>query len=142
MSASTTRLGMPSGVAVLDGLLNETLGLAVEARSYVMGSRQPLPSAVGGPVAPLVEAWGLRRGGRTPSAEEVAAARERVDWRGLALDDGRAVRRDDVRVEEGGFGKGAALDEALVLARAVAPRAEVALDFGGQLAWTGGSGRG
>lgn len=90
-------------------------------------------------VAPLVEAWGLRTGGRRPSAAELVAARARVGWRELELDRSAltARRRADRRVEEGGFGKGAALDEALAAVRARASAAEVRLDLGGQLAWSG-----
>jgi len=90
-------------------------------------------------VAPLVEAWGLRSGGRLPVASEIETARRLVDAGRLELD--REHRRvgqpGGARIEEGGFGKGAGLDAALAAARAVAPGAHIELDFGGQLAWTG-----
>ena len=90
-------------------------------------------------VAPLVEAWGLRHEGRLPTALEIVRALLFVDAGSLVL--GRArheiAQPGGVRIEEGGFGKGAALDAALAAARTVEPAARVALDFGGQLAWTG-----
>lgn len=89
-------------------------------------------------VAPLVEAWGLRSGGRVPSEAEIAAARAEIGAgdRLLALPARRALRKlAPVRLEEGGFGKGAALDRALEIARRAGGR--VLLDLGGQLAWTG-----
>jgi thiamine biosynthesis lipoprotein len=91
-------------------------------------------------VAPLVEAWGLRSGGRRPSDLEIEAAQAKVGYAGfdVAAPSRTAVRNNDVvRIEEGGFGKGAALAEALEVARESAPEAAVRLDLGGQLAWTG-----
>jgi regulator of CtrA degradation len=62
MSASIIRLATPSGVAMLDGLLNETLRLAVEARSYLGEDRGAHhPDAGDAPLAPLVEACELSR---------------------------------------------------------------------------------
>jgi thiamine biosynthesis lipoprotein len=91
-------------------------------------------------VAPLVEAWGLRHGGRVPSATELATAHARVDWRALGFTNhpNRVRKGKAIAIEEGGFGKGAALDAALEVAeRAHAAGAigYVHLDFGGQLAW-------
>lgn len=91
-------------------------------------------------VAPLVEAWGLRTGGRRPSDPEIEAARAKIGFAGLGLAArGRTTTRahENLRVEEGGFGKGAALAAALAVARARAPEARVRMDLGGQLAWTG-----
>lgn len=59
MSTSIARLGTPSGVAMLDGLLNETLGLATEARTYL--SRYHEAPAGDGPIAALAEACELSR---------------------------------------------------------------------------------
>lgn len=91
-------------------------------------------------IAPLVEVWGLRTGGRRPADAEIEAARAKVDYKrfDVAAPGRTAVRNHDaVRIEEGGFGKGAALAEALRVAREQAPEAAVRLDLGGQLAWTG-----
>ncbi len=92
-------------------------------------------------VGPLVAAWGLRDGGRVPKEEELALARSRVDWRALRARDeeGGFLKRQELIVEEGGFGKGAALDFALAVADGAAASGRggrVRLDFGGQIAWT------
>ncbi len=90
-------------------------------------------------VGALVEAWGLRYGGREPNAEERYRARASGGMGALVLaGDGTATRRDSaLRLEEGGFGKGAGLDAALV-ALANAPEVERArLDLGGQVAVLG-----
>ena len=90
-------------------------------------------------VAPLVEAWGLRAGGRLPNETEIESARLAVDAGRLELEPERRelVQPGGLRLEEGGFGKGAALDAALAAAQALAPGTEIELDFGGQLAWGG-----
>ncbi len=90
-------------------------------------------------VAPLVDAWGLRRAGRLPADAEIVRALSFVGAGRLVLDRERhtVAQPGGVRLEEGGFGKGAALDAALAAAKDLAPDARVALDFGGQLAWSG-----
>lgn len=92
-------------------------------------------------VAPLVEAWGLRGGGRIPDAGEIETARRLVDAGRLALEPARRelAQPGGLRLEEGGFGKGAALDAALADAQLLGPGLEIDLDFGGQLAWSGKS---
>jgi thiamine biosynthesis lipoprotein len=95
-------------------------------------------------VGALVELWGLRkpnRGTPPPSpAEREAAVRASSLSRGLWLQGTRAKRLlPGFRLEEGGFGKGIALDEAIQAARA-AGATRVELDFGGQIArWGEGS---
>lgn len=89
-------------------------------------------------VGPLVEAWGLRSGGRLPHPGELAAARTASGGEGLELgEDGTAVRRwPGVRIEEAGFGKGAALDAALAVAVAEPFGQSVRtawIDLGGQV---------
>jgi thiamine biosynthesis lipoprotein len=91
-------------------------------------------------VGPLVEAWGLRRVGRVPAERELAEAAARVGWRAIAWRERPPgfLKRTDLVVEEGGFGKGAALDAALAVAESAHARGsvgEVRLDLGGQLAW-------
>ena len=90
-------------------------------------------------VAPLVEAWGLRREGRLPDDVEIARALLFVGAGRLALDWERhaVAQPGGVRLEEGGFGKGAALDAALAAARGLEPGVRIELNFGGQLAWAG-----
>ncbi len=85
-------------------------------------------------VGPLVAAWGLRSGGRLPSAAELRQALAATGMAGLALQGGTAVRlRPGVAVEEGGFGKGAGL-KAAVAALAASGATAATLDLGGQLA--------
>lgn len=90
-------------------------------------------------IGALVDAWGLRSEWRLPSRAErrrAAAAGGNDSWR---LHGRRAARlHAGLRIEEGGFGKGAGLDDALA-ALAAAPGVVAAeLDLGGQ--W-GGLGR-
>ena len=94
-------------------------------------------TATGGTFDPglgaLIEAWGLRTGGRQPGLEELAAARAVGGFSAFELDGRRAVRRHALaRIEEGGFGKGLGLDEALGAARAAGATA-ACLDLGGQV---------
>lgn len=92
-------------------------------------------------VGALARAWGLREGGGDPSPAELGRALRSTGMEGLRLRRGVAVRRrGDLVLDEGGFGKGAGLDEALA-ALAADPRvARAELDFGGQVAMFG-SGR-
>jgi thiamine biosynthesis lipoprotein len=85
-------------------------------------------------VGALVRAWGLRTGGRIPDASELRAAQ---GVSGLRLREGTAVREKDLLLEEGGWGKGAGLVDALdALKRNGVARAS--LDLGGQVAVLGG----
>lgn len=85
----------------------------------------------------LVEAWGLREGGRSPAPAELERARSSRGFASIELADGTATRRDpEARVEEGGFGKGIGLDAALA-ALAAAGIEEAVLDLGGQIAFRG-----
>lgn len=62
---------------------------------------------------PLIDVWGFTgRRGRKPSSEEVAAARARVGYRHLELDDESGVRfgRVGMAINLGAIGKGYALD--------------------------------
>jgi thiamine biosynthesis lipoprotein len=85
-------------------------------------------------VGPLVAAWGLRSGGRRPSADELRQALAATGMDGLALEGETAVRlRPGISLEEGGFGKGAGL-KAAVAALAASGATAASLDLGGQLA--------
>jgi thiamine biosynthesis lipoprotein len=89
-------------------------------------------------VGALAAAWGLRHGGRVPGRDELITARARTGWAGIELRAAphRVRRRFDLRIDEGGFGKGIALDRALERARARDARVHASL--GGQSAWSGG----
>ena len=86
-------------------------------------------------VGALVEAWGLRTGGRRASDEELAAALAPAGLAALTIDaEGTLVRNHAaLRVEEGAFGKGAALDAALEALRASGAGSAL-VDLGGQVA--------
>lgn len=105
-------------------------------------------------VGALVDAWGLRTGGREPTAVELESALAASGWRHLDLSapassggTATAVRRHPgLRLEEGGFGKGAGLAAAVAaLAPFLAPEAAsgsavitaATIDLGGQVALLG-----
>lgn len=73
-------------------------------------------------VGRLVQAWGLRSGGRRPEPEELRNAVESIR------------KRTDLVLEEGGFGKGAGLADAL---KVLGPVKRAWLDLGGQTAVLG-----
>jgi thiamine biosynthesis lipoprotein len=84
-------------------------------------------------LGPLVAAWNLRGTGRTPSADELAAARAASGAHLLVLDRGQGAARflhRDGGLEEGGFVKGYALDRAM---GKIPGPGRILLDFGGQL---------
>ncbi|MFP3942200.1 MAG: FAD:protein FMN transferase, partial [Thermoanaerobaculia bacterium] len=112
-------------------------------------------------VGSLVDAWELREGGRVPGSAELEAARRAAGADGLDLVGGEAgagaeapgsdageagpersgragaaaVRRiPGLRIEEGGFGKGAALDAARAALEETPGVASAVLDLGGQVA--------
>jgi thiamine biosynthesis lipoprotein len=87
-------------------------------------------------VGALVAAWGLRTGGRVPSVDERERARDAGGLAALQLEaDGRAVRlRPGLRIEEGGWGKGAGLDAAIRALRRDGRATAALLNLGGQVA--------
>jgi thiamine biosynthesis lipoprotein ApbE len=84
-------------------------------------------------IGALVRAWGLRSGGRVPSEDEIRVALESGGLAALEWVEG-GVRRSHpgLLLEEGGFGKGIALDAALASLRASGARSAI-LDLGGQV---------
>lgn len=93
-------------------------------------------------VGPLVQAWGLRQGGRRPDPAELAEARAAVGLDGLVLQGASATReRAGLLLEEGGFGKGAGLADALAALAADPSVRRAVLDLGGQVAVLGRGGR-
>lgn len=93
-------------------------------------------------IGELCEIWGLRRGGApVPSHEAIERARVPGGFGALELDGRNAVRRvERLRIEEGGFGKGVALDAAVAALRASALGA-ADIDLGGQVIVHGGTSR-
>jgi len=88
-------------------------------------------------VGALTRAWGLRSGGRTPSKlelERARAARGNELWQ---VQDGFASRKSPaLLIDEGGFGKGAALDQAIAKLAEEGVRSAT-VNLGGQLAFLG-----
>jgi thiamine biosynthesis lipoprotein len=88
-------------------------------------------------VGALVEVWDLRGVGRWPSPTELESARSRSGWDRVTLAD-RTVRREQpgLLIEEGGFGKGAGLTDALTALKTTGATSGL-LDLGGQIALFG-----
>lgn len=124
----------PAGTpVVLSPALADELARADACRRVTAGAFDP---AVGA----LVDAWDLRGGGRLPSAEEVDRARGVSSGVLEVRPDGTAVRLSDaVRIDEGGFGKGAGLDAALAALEGLPGVLGVEIDLGGQVAVLGAS---
>ena len=90
-------------------------------------------------VGPLVEAYGLREGGRWPDQSVLRSAREATGVAWFRLGDASAERCcERAALDCDAFGKGVALDRAAAAARG-AGATEVLLDFGGQIALDGGA---
>lgn len=107
--------------------------------SEVQGWSRATGGAFDPGVGPLVDAWGVRSGGRTPEPAEVRAALEAVRA-GVTLDPvGRTGARNHPGswLDSGAFGKGAGLRDAAVPLRQSILCGAV-LDFGGQLLVLGG----
>jgi len=96
---------------------------------------QHFTRATGGAFDPglgaLIAAWDLRGTGRRPTAEDLARARASSGILRLELAGGRAIRPAGLLIDEGGFGKGAALDDAARAALAAGAR-QARFDLGGQ----------
>jgi len=98
--------------------------------------------ATGGAFSPgvgsLVTLWDLRGHGRVPSRVELDGALADASLDGTEIEGGRIrFGQPGLQIEEGGFGKGAALSDAIDAALGLGARC-VILDFGGQVA-IGGS---
>lgn len=83
---------------------------------------------------PLIDLWKTREEGTIPSAASISAALQRTSIDLLSFDRVAltVTRLADVRVEEGGFGKGYAIDRAIALLRERGV-ASGYIDFGGQV---------
>ncbi|MFZ2493299.1 MAG: FAD:protein FMN transferase [Thermoanaerobaculia bacterium] len=80
-------------------------------------------------IRPLVDAWKTRGEGAFPTREAVDAARPKLRLENVVIDGVTVTLRNGARFEEGGFGKGYAIDR--MLAGLSATRAMV--NFGGQI---------
>jgi thiamine biosynthesis lipoprotein len=86
-------------------------------------------------IGAMLDAWDVHGEGRVPSAGELQAALDASGFRHLDVDPHRCtvVRRRNVRIDSGAFGKGEALDRA---ARALGQRSWM-IDLGGQVSVRG-----
>ena len=130
--------------SALSRLNRQPLGLRRTVSASVcdlLGRLAAWQQATGGAFDPavgrLVEAWGLRASSRRPTDAALAIARARTGLQHVTVDADACtvVRRADVTLDAGGFGKGEAIDRAR---DAVRGRAGAWLiDFGGQVAVSG-----
>lgn len=109
----------------------EAAALLAEARGWAARTGGAFEPALGA----LVDAWGLRGGGRIPDADELALALRRVGAGAVRVDPDAATLtrlQDGAWVDTGGFGKGAALRSAADTLRARGV-SRAFLDLGGQV---------
>jgi FAD:protein FMN transferase len=123
--------GSPVGspVAVSSRLAQE-LSAALDCARATEGAFDPTVGA-------LVAAWNLRTTPRRPAQELLTSARAETGWSRISVERANVIRARPTRLEEGGFGKGAGLAEALRALAAGDTRGEIheaTLDFGGQIA--------
>jgi thiamine biosynthesis lipoprotein len=91
-------------------------------------------------IGSLVAAWDLRGNGAIPDRLRLGAAIENTGHELVELDDGHVRRlQAGATIEEGGFGKGAGLRDAVTAALAAGAEC-IRLDLGGQLIMTSGCG--
>ena len=120
-------VGDSSPLAVSPGLAR-VLALA---RGYAARTGGAFDPSVG----PLLEAWGVKTGGREPSRDELRDALARTGWThfDVAADPPAVIcRRDGMAFDLGAIGKGIALDEAAAVLRA-AGVTRALFNFGGQV---------
>lgn len=84
-------------------------------------------------IRPLLDAWDTRGNGRVPSDGERHDALLRASIDNVSFVDGEIALRNGAAFEEGGFGKGYAIDRMLAVLRARGATSAL-INFGGQLA--------
>ena len=119
--------------------LSPRLAAELRGRAATGGGRPEAPSIRGS--ARWSPPGGCATGGRVPTVEEREQARDAGGLAALELAaDGRASRlRPGLRIEEGGWGKGAGLDDAIAALRADGRATAAMLNLGGQVAVYGGA---
>jgi FAD:protein FMN transferase len=83
-------------------------------------------------VGPMVQLWRTREDGAVPDRASIERTRLAATLSNVAIDGERVLLKNGAAIEEGGFGKGYALDRMIVLL----PRPAM-IDFGGQVIVTG-----
>lgn len=86
-------------------------------------------------IGSLIDVWGVHAAGRLPHQKALAQARELAGMRHLDFDRAscRIVRRREVTVDSGAFGKGEALDRVLEAAARKTGFGPWMIDLGGQI---------
>ncbi len=124
----------PGETVLLDAEVSELL-------NAVFGWSERTEGAFDTTVLPLVRAWDLRGQGRVPDAAALSRALAATGQEQFALDaaTGRMLRLSaDAGIDEGAWGKGYALDRAVLQLKGSGVR-EALLDLGGQVTVLGGS---
>ena len=83
-------------------------------------------------VRPLIDAWKTRDGGAVPSKEAIAAAMKRVDLANVDVASGKVTVKNGAMFDEGGWGKGLAIDRMLGVFKQKGTK-RVRINFGGQI---------
>lgn len=109
--------------------LHSVLSTAVEIAQRTGGAFNPL-------VGPLVDVWKTRAEGAIPDSESVGRALGRASLANVTFGAGTITLAAGAEFEEGGFGKGYALDHALDTLRA-SGETRALVNFGGQIAGYG-----
>jgi thiamine biosynthesis lipoprotein len=137
LSTWTTESELARFLTAKEGELVELTPLLAEELRKAKDLCEETRGAFDPSVGALTQAWGLRSGGSTPSEAMLERARAACGSEHWLLQGNVAVRSStDLVIDEGGFGKGAALDQAIsCLERAGVPGAS--LNLGGQLAFLG-----
>lgn len=112
--------------------LVELLHTVVDRSRETGGAFNPL-------VRPLIDAWKIRESGFLPDAETLRAALRRMDLGDITFDHAAVELSNGALVEEGGFGKGYALDRMMAVIAATDGGAspDIVINFGGQIAVRG-----
>lgn len=119
----------PGTTVPLSGALCRELSEALRWAEATSGAFDPT-------VGVLVRAYDLRGAGRWPGVAELAAARQAVGYKNLHLESCQLVKTAPLLLlEEGAFGKGAALDAALEALGGQVHKVE--LNLGGQVSFWG-----
>ncbi len=114
-----------AGEQTVSGELGAILSSTITWAQKTGGAFNPL-------VRPLIDAWKTRDGGAVPSKEAIAAAMKRVDLANVDMVNGKVTIRNGAMFDEGGWGKGLAIDRMLGVFKQKGTK-RVRINFGGQI---------
>ena len=116
------------------------MGVSPELAADLAGARRWWEATHGAfdpGIGKLAEIWGLRSGGKEPTRELLDRAADIPGLEALEIDGSTAVRRHpELSIDEGGFGKGAGLDDAIRMLKDTDATAAM-INLGGQVALFG-----